>query len=560
MKLDSLGGLIKQNPLFNAYISDFSRVEKFFSYPGDQIKGFREHGQWLAENYRLDRSRLVEILLPYNRELGCTGKTLENLERLKGGTTLAVVTGQQAGVLTGPLYTLYKAITAIQLAKEMEEQLGVPVVPVFWVAGEDHDYQEINHIYALKGVGAIGSVAEKWGSKQPDSEKIVLAGKVQGKPPVSNIPVEDRVFRLIDEVAKLVDGLPYAGNVADMLRATATGTENLSQWFGTLLTRLLGKYGLIMVDPMLPGVRELMSPFFHEVVAAGPDLVEAVDKGGQVLETSGFTTAFTVDQTFTGLFTIISNQRVPLLYQREKYYAHGLANSWSRQELEQAMSFTPQLFSTSAVLRPVVQDKLFPTLAYVGGPGEVAYFAQLKRVFRLFGQRMPVVFPRKSYLLIEPGVAKVMDRFSLTLEDLAWQQPEKLVLDIANRLEGTDFHQSFDRVREIVAREQTNLVAKLAESIPDIAHLGPGNLDRILLQFNYLEDKSRQKVRKKHREGVNEFYFALSSLFPKGRPQERMFNVMPFLAGYGREWVDWLVTAGQGKGFNYSYSNQAIYF
>ncbi|HEX3031390.1 MAG TPA: bacillithiol biosynthesis BshC, partial [Bacillota bacterium] len=176
MRLYNLGNLMKQNPLFSTYINEFPRVQSLFSYPGDKKESFQNHGRWLAENYRQDRSRLVDILSAYNRELGCGSETLNNLELLKDGTALAVITGQQAGVLTGPLFTIYKAITAIQVAKEMESQLKVPVVPVFWVAGEDHDFQEINHIYTLKGIGTGRTLQAVWGREQPEARKLALPG------------------------------------------------------------------------------------------------------------------------------------------------------------------------------------------------------------------------------------------------------------------------------------------------------------------------------------------------------------------------------------------------
>ncbi|HEX3032108.1 MAG TPA: bacillithiol biosynthesis cysteine-adding enzyme BshC, partial [Bacillota bacterium] len=364
---------------------------------------------------------------------------------------------------------------------------------------------------------------------------------------------------LIEEIKEFLGDTPNGSVITELLNDTATEAASLSHWFGALLTRLLGSFGLIISDPMLPELRQLMSPFFEQAVDLQQELTVALETTGRELEGRGFTPAFKVDKSFTGLFCIINNQRVALTYQNEKYYAHGLTKTWNRRELGEAMAATPQMFSTSAVLRPVVQDVLFPTLAYIGGPGEIAYFAQLKRVYQLFGLRMPVVFPRKSYVLIEPRVAEILDRFSLKIRDFADTHPEELVSDLSTRLEGKDLHPGFRKLREVLVREHASLIADLAEGLPDLELLAPGNLERMLLQIDYLERKTNQKLRKKHREAVNEFYFALSTLFPKGRPQERMFNVMPFMAGHGREWLDWLVAAGQGDGFSYSYLNQALY-
>lgn len=550
MRKQSLDGIMNHSLLFSTYIREFSQVGQLYDHnPGD-ITSYRERQEWLRREYRQNRETLVGELTGYNRLLGCGEATEENLVRLSKEGTLAVVTGQQAGVATGPLYTVYKAITTIQLAGKLEAELGVPVVPVFWVASEDHDYQEVNHIYALKGIGSQVKLEEVWGKRQPLPERLALAGYPIGRPPVGEIPVDDQVFGFIAGLGAYLPETAHKRELVQLLGETAQASSNLAEWFGRLMTALLGRYGLIMADPMLPGLRRLLVPFFQQAVRGRAGIREVLEKTGKSLQEMGFEAAFEAEEGLTGLFTVQGGQRLPVTCLGGKYVPRGLTLAWDKQELLELAEKAPDRFSCSAFLRPVAQDVLFPTVAYVGGPGEIAYFGQLKGVYRIFGQQMPVVFPRQGYTLVEPETEQILGRHKLGIADVH-SGLEKLLAGILQDVEGKDVRGIFSQARESITREHVRLMEQLGGIAGELRELGSGNLGRILYQLDYLEKKTHQQLRKKHRVLVNELHFAVQALFPKGRIQERTFNIVPYLAGYGRSWLDRLVAEDIELGFRH---------
>lgn len=550
MRQQSLDGMIHNSPLFSAYIREFSHVEQFYEHNPADLSSFRERKDRLGREYKQNRKELVRELLCYNRRLGCGSATEDNLARLDKQETLVVVTGQQAGVVTGPLYTVYKAITAIQLAGKLEAELAVPVVPVFWVASEDHDYWEINHIYTLRGVGSQAKVEELWGKREPMPERLALAGYPIGRPPVGDIPVDDQVFGFI---AVLKDYLPesaHKGELLQLLTETSRASANLAEWFARLMTALLGKYGLILADPMLPGLRQLLAPFFQQAVENRAVIREALDKTGKDLQEMGYPAAFEAEEGVTGLFTVQDGQRLPVIHQDGRYSPRGLALTWEEQEMKKLVEKAPEQFSCSAFLRPVGQDVLFPTVAYVGGPGEIAYFAQLKSVYRIFGRQMPVVFPRQGYTLVEPEVERILSRQGLAIEDI-YNGLNKVLAGVLQNQEGRDMGRIFSQAGEGIAREHHRLMDQLGEISTGLKELGPVNLGRIMNQLDYLEKKAHQQLRKKHRVLVNELHFAAQALFPKGKMQERAYNIFQYLSGYGRSWLDRLVEGELELGFRH---------
>lgn len=550
MRKQSLDGIIQNSSLFSAYTGEFSQVRQLYDHDPGDISSYRERKGWLDREYRQSREKLVKELMGYNRLLGCGEATEQNLLRLGKEGTLAVVTGQQAGVATGPLFTVYKGITAIQLARKLEAELAVPVVPVFWVASEDHDYQEINHIYALKGIGSQVKVEEVWGKRQPLPERLALAGYPIGRPPVGEIPVDDQVFGFIAGLEAYLPETPYKRELVQLLGETAKASSNLAEWFGRLMIALLGRYGLIMVDPLLPGLRQLLVPFFQQAVKGRAGIGEALKQTGKSLQEMGFGAAFEAEEGLTGLFTVQGGQRLPVTYQGGKYIPRGLALAWEEYELVELAENAPEQLSCSAFLRPVAQDVLFPTVAYVGGPGEIAYFGQLKGVYRIFDQQMPAVFPRRGYTLVEPEVKRILGRYKLGIAEIH-SGLEKVLARVLQDEEGKDVGEIFSQARASIAREHGRLIKQLGGIAGELQELGPGNLGRILYQLDYLEKKAHQQLRKKHRVLVNELHFAAQSLSPKGRMQERTFNIVQYLAGYGRNWLDRLVEEDIELGFRH---------
>jgi bacillithiol biosynthesis cysteine-adding enzyme BshC len=546
-------GIITNSPFYSAYTRDFTQVNKFYEYnPGD-LSSFQGRKAWLERGYRQSRKVLVQQLLEYNHQLGCSGDTAENIALLGLEGTLAVVTGQQAGVATGPLYTIYKAITTIQLAEKLRVKLGVPVVPVFWVASEDHDYQEINHIFAMKGIGSFSKIAELWGKGEPLPERLSLAGYPQGSPPIGEIPVGKQVFDFITRMENYLPATVHKAAMLQLLGDTARASTNLGEWFARLMTAFLGSYGLIIVDPLLPGLRQLLSPFFQRAIGQRRAIKQALNKKGKELQAMGYPVPFGTEDGITGLFTILKGQRLPLIYREGKFTIREELQ-WEEQELIQLAAKTPEQLSCSAYLRPIAQDCLLPTVAYVGGPGEVAYFAQLKDIYPLFNQQMPVVFPRQGFTLIEPKVGEIMERLGIELGEV-YQKLPQVLNKVLEAQEEQHLNGIFAQAREGITKAHQGLMEKLTADIPVLQPMGPLNQSRIMYQLEYLEKKTYQHLRKKHRALVNELHFVAQALFPKGKLQERTYNIVQFYASYGNSLLEQLLA----EDLDFSFRHQVVF-
>lgn len=546
MGANDLIEIIKQTALFRSYISDYSKVSRLYEANPAELSAYRTHRDWIKRTeegsgvhglggFADDRAGLVSELTAYNLQLNCGERTLQNLARLGKPGCLAVLTGQQAGIATGPLYTIYKAVTAIQLARRLETELGAPVVPVFWVASEDHDYDEVNHVWVQKGKTAL-----------PD--RLSVFGRPQGRPPIGLVPVGTSIFNFLTAFSDSLPEGPDRTAMVELLKETALHSANWAEWFARLMTAILGRHGLIIADPMQSGLRRLLIPFLQKAARESDGLASTLRNGARMLTElgaglvhgEGFTPAFSVDEGITGLFTIQGNQRLPLQTRDSGFYAKGSAVAWTSRELAGIIQAHPEQFSTSAVLRPVAQDILFPTIAYVGGPGEIAYFGQLKEVYHLFGLRMPPVFPRQGFTLAEPEVAHTLTEYNLKVSEMA-EDVNHLIAKVLRNTTGIDPKAICTEAVNKVEKIHRRLIRELGGIDSDLLRLGPGNIGRIKAQLDYLERKSWQKLRRKNRGLAERVSAAANSLFPKQGLQERYYNIFSYFSGYGQEWLEKLV-------------------
>lgn len=534
-------------PLLTAYLNQDTSVAGLYDYLPWDPGAYRARAAELAA-WDGDRPALSRTLLEENSALGAPAETLDAVRSLAGGRAVVVIGGQQPGVVTGPLYTFWKAAAVIQLARRLEESLGgeARVVPVFWIGAEDHDLQEIAPVTVLDPAGKLTRVVYDPG---PDPSGRPYPARTS----VGFLPAGQAAESFLDALAPNLWNTEFTPLVLDVLRRTAAESATLGDWFGRLMLYLFGREGLVLCNPLWPGIRALEGPIFARMLQRNREVAEAFALGRERVSALGFTPQVEKDPASANLYLYEGLARVPLYREAPGGGpgAPGLGPAarpaggfrvgdptsgpvMSVAELEGLAAAAPERLSTNVVLRPVAQDAILPVLAYVGGPGETSYYALYRQVFACLGRKMPVIYPRPSVTIVEPGVARNLAKTGL---DLALAMDKDAVSDAkSSYLSETDavgIDGLFDRLVADTRRSYDDLAGRLVSLDSSLGDLAAKNRERVVAEMEWLRNKSWQEHRRKCRDAVRRFENLEASLRPHGDYQERVYNIFPYLAKYG---------------------------
>jgi bacillithiol biosynthesis cysteine-adding enzyme BshC len=474
--------------LFLDFTYHFDRVAQFYPHDPHQPSSLAAAAAELK--YPDDRRAAMARALERQNGPG------ETLTRFAQPGTLAVVTGQQVGLFSGPAYTIYKALTAAKLAAKLTAA-GIPAVPVFWLATEDHDFAEVNHVWSFDA------------SHQPLKFQIDLPAEANGRQrPVGGIAVERPP---IDELRKSLAGFAHADEVIAAVEAAYTPGATMGSGFRALLKTLLAPLGLLFLDPLDPAVRAISAPLVADALVAAPELKRALLERNKDLAAAGYHAQVHLEEK-TSLFFLLENGERVSLKRKDNEYG---------ELRDRAAEISP-----NALLRPVVQDYLLPTVAYIGGPAELAYFAQSVVLYdRLLG-RMPVVASRAGFTLLDARAAKLLARYRLSLPDTL-VDPDALRERIAHALVPDSVDHAFTDAAERVSRQLDGLRTELER----FDHTLAAALENGRRKIQYQMEKTRRKIARETR-------FLIGSLFPQHHLQERFYSILPFLAQHGLDLVD----------------------
>ncbi len=514
-----LASLPHTSKLFAAYLEDFSRVKQFYGYTPDEtgvVAAARAVDLPLAS-----RRAVIEVLRDQNRAFGADTATERSLDRLAKGA-VAIVTGQQVGLFSGPAYSFYKALTAIRWAENLTAH-GLDAVPVFWLATEDHDLAEVNQCFWLTKNGT---------EKFSDTSAEASAGQQVGA-----IKFGAEISGLVDSAARGLAG-PFASEVERALRESYAAGETFGSAFGKLLARSLAGRGMILLDPLDRSLHRIAAPVFHRAIENAESLRDELLARGKALEKTGFHSQVKVTAETTLLFMNVDGRREPVRMRGGKFVV-GVkgGTTFATSEILALIEKTPEIFSPNVLLRAIVQDSLLPTAAYVGGPAEVAYMAQVEVVYRKLGAPMPAILPRAGFTLIEPHVAHLMKKYGLTLEDVfRGRQTVRALLAAGSLPRG--LAKRFDADEKALQR----MLTKFEKPLGKLDKTLLGSLGTAERKMIYQFSKLRRKVgaAEGFRSGVLEKHerILLEALFPLRAPQERALCFLPFLASAGAGLLD----------------------
>lgn len=504
--------------LARAYIENFPGVSRFFAYNPHRQQDFMVRCHDLTGGDKQNRLQLAMALKEFNQSLGCGAATRQNIDLLANGA-LAVVTGQQPGILTGPLYTIYKAMGAIKLAGQLTQRLNRPVVPVFWIGADDHDFAEVNHIYVPTSQGP---------------QRISLPDRPAGRFSLGHLPVPPEITLLLEQLEQLTPPVGWQQPGLQLLRETSRTSEDLARWFGRLMTYLLGDYGLVLVNPLLPPLRRLSAGVFHRAITTAPEVNNLLTMACARVTDLGFKPQVQSEPDKVHLFIYWQGQRVALYFRNGQFCNREATITWEAGELAELSLARPELFSPDVILRPVVQEVLLPVLAYVGGPGEIGYFALLGEIFKHFGQTMPIIFPRPNLTLVEPLVAKLMAKYQVPAAEIPGGVAE-FITRYLQQADQVGFKTKFNDFRKTLAEHQRRLVKEIAGIDPRLKGIGQDNLRRLMRLVNSLEEKVNKRHRKNNEVAVRQLTKVNHMVHPLDQWQERVYNIFPYLMKYGPE-------------------------
>lgn len=493
--------------LFSDFQYHFDRVARFYA---DQSRNGDSFGHAASKILYPDERRkdLVAALGSQNGESA-------SLDLLARPGTVAVVTGQQVGLFTGPAYTIYKALTAAYLAARLNAQ-GIPAVPVFWLPTEDHDFAEVNHTFIFG----------------PDHRPIPLMVESPARTdrPAGAIPIDSPP---LDRLEQTLAAFPYAEDVIGMVRRAYYPGVTLGTAFRSLLKELLSKYDLLFVDPLDPAIRRIAAPVLAQAVRQDDRLHRILLERNRELETAGYHAQVHIEAKTSLVFVLEGDHRITLRRQNGDYVSKE--RRYSAQELtERAEHLSP-----NALLRPVVQDYVLPTIAYVGGPAELAYMAQSQVVYQELIGRMPIMAARSSFTILDARTSKLMKRYSLTLP-LFFQGEAAVREVIARQLVPAPLAEEFEQVQKSTAEALQHLRADLVAFDQTLASAADKSRAKILYQLSKIERKTARETLNRNQRAAEEASYMANLIYPEKHLQERLYSIVPFIARHGLSLIDTL--------------------
>ncbi|MEQ6375229.1 bacillithiol biosynthesis cysteine-adding enzyme BshC [Bacillaceae bacterium S4-13-58] len=468
------------------------------------------------------RNELVEHLYVYNEKLGADTKTLSQIKRLSDEKSVVIVGGQQTGLLSGPLYTIHKIISILLLAKKKEQELNRPVIPVFWMAGEDHDFEEINHIFL---------------PEEKRMKKMRILQKEWTKKPTSQITLDQEAFKQwMDRIFELLPETENTRMLYVQITDIANQSETYVDFFGRFIHHLFQEEGLVLLDSNHPEIRKIEKDFFKLIVIQQKGIASGTEKMVMDLIKGGYPKPFDANTSDGHLFFHKNEERVLLVRDQDGHWVGKNGDiAFTEPELLHLIQETPEQFSNNVVTRPVMQDLLLPTLGFVGGPGEIAYWGALKLAFEAANIRMPPVYPRLSLTLIDREVQKWGNQLHFSLKDAI----ENGLLTQKNHWLRHQANPPIEKMGDelkFVIEEAQRPIKEFAQNVgKDLGQLAEKNLIHMFREVDYLQDRIYMAMEEKYEQTLSKYNRAHIELRPENGLQERCWNIVYWMNLYGTD-------------------------
>lgn len=510
------------NKFATDYLSEAEDVLNFFDYTYKDQQQFEKRKRELsARNF--NRAALANHIEEFMKNWS-TKATLESIERLKHESSLVVIGGQQAGLFTGPLYSIHKVLSVLQLAKQQEEKLNVPVIPIFWIAGEDHDYQEVNHIYL---------------HNEKEVKKFTDAKKLKTKPMVSRITVDRLALsKQLEEAISFLGETNYSKEVLHKLRSLIETSTNYVDFFSSFIMELFKDTPLLLVDSGNQEFKQLQKEFLQLQINHAKEINDCVLSAQQQIKQKNYPLTLEQSNTNANLFFYDEDkeERILLDYVDDQFIHTEKSILFSKEKMLEFALQSPEVISNNVVTRPLMQELLFPTLAFIGGPGEISYWAELKQVFELFQLKMPIIVPRVNITLVDTTCLNYMNQLNISMEEALSGQVEEKKLARLSKLRDLTIPNIIEETLKLV-QGQYDL---MKENVTDVSLLPimEKNEQLVSSQLQFLNKKVERSFLLKEDTLIRQYDYVDNHLYPQHTYQERKLNILQFLNENGLDFVN----------------------
>jgi len=504
--------------LFKDYIQQKSELTDFFETPPFNSQDLKNRAENIS--FPSDRIKVSDALKEFNNQFEPSETTLLNIEKLRDPSTLAVVTGQQMVLYGGPVYTVLKTLTAIQLAKKYEKELNRPVVPIFWLADEDHDVEEISQFGLMNRDEMIECSAS---FEEPGKR-------------VSQYSLKEVHQQLRTCVKNGLIDTDFSKKLWDILDSSYNEKHSVVKAFGLLMRKLFGKHGLILAGSNDEILKSISKNALTKCVSRAEDIADRLRENTKTLEKLGYRGQVHLNNS--NLFYISDNgQRVKIQYDGEIWFIDNSETRWSPNELIRDINENPNRFSPNVFLRPILQDRIIPTLSYVAGPGEIAYYAQMSGIYDYFDQTMPQIVPRFSVTLIESSVERIMEKLPFGLDDYN-KRIEDLESEYINQTDQPDLEKIFGDWKQrinTITEEKKGIIGEIDPTLKNTAGKASSTY---FSELDKLKGKLYKSLKQQEKTQLERILKIQSNLFPNGNLQEREIAFIYYLNKYGTELFD----------------------
>lgn len=508
--------------LFLDYLYKFENVKQFYGKNFRDIDNYSNHFNVIRKNENGHIQILPQIIKNQYSNLHPSFQTLSNIDSLKNKNTLAIVTGQQLGIFGGPLYTFYKTITAVKLCNYLNNNFDkYNFVPVFWLEGDDHDFEEINNVKLLNDENEI----TKFVYNDPELLDVNHLS-------VGNLTLNSNIKTIINEIETFLRNTEFKSILVDTIKRCYDEGKTIKESFKELLFSFFDEYGVILFDPQDAEIKKILKPIFKKELEGFRKHADTVIKRSAHLEE---TYHAQVKVNPVNLFLNDNDGRYLLEPGEEnEFRLRGKRRKFSFENIFNILDTDPSKFSPNVLLRPICQDYIFPTAFYVGGPAEVSYFAQIIPLYKLFEIEQPIIYPRSSATIVEKNIKKIIDKFSLKYQDI-FSDKNALVDSVLRQILNINIDSEF-----LVFENEISIVTnKIKKKLISIDNTLEDSIEktnkRIFESISSLKEKTFDAQKKKHEVTIRQINKVSSILFPNTNLQERELNFIYFANKYGLE-------------------------
>ncbi|HEY2971272.1 MAG TPA: bacillithiol biosynthesis cysteine-adding enzyme BshC [Pyrinomonadaceae bacterium] len=519
-----------QTQLFLDYLRDPTELREFYPAAVRFHHELPARAPEVLAAYRTDRGSLCDALQDMNAAWGAGEETLKNIQHLRDPDCLAVVSGQQAGLFSGPLYTIYKALSAVKLAGCLTQR-NTKAVPVFWIATEDHDFPEVAKAEFIARDCKLAHV-----EVSPDLHR-------EGQP-VGRVVIDSSIDGVVERLLELLPSSEFTPYLETLVRDTWRPGCSYGEAFARMMTSLLGRHGLVLLDPLDQRLKALAAPLYASAALRAPEIATAIEVRSRRLVEAGYHAQVTPSENSFPLFIHDASGARHAMTRSDdgKYATKDADQSYTVEELSNLALAHPEQFSPNVTLRAVVQDYLLPTIAYYGGAAEIAYFAQTAEVYRLLERPITPILPRSSLTMIERHTGRVLERYGLTLADL-FAGPESVLKRVVEEHLGAETAKSFAKTEGTVNSELDSLREQLRSIDPTLADALETGRRKINYQLEGLRTRFHRAQMTRDEAAHRQLQRAFDQLYPNKELQERHINITSLLARHGRYVIDWIYNA-----------------